>query len=263
MVDPDRRGIAAFRLLQTFLAGSQDLSLADFSTGASRVLWERLGGTTAVRYSLEWYRPLAPTRAGLGWLAHVRQSRMLDIAARALGPIVDLPLTQLPGSPFRRVPARYTGEQISGAEVLDCLERWDAGATLRPRYTSETLTWLLGMLGGKLRNLRAVRVCDSSGLIGWYVYGLEREVAQVARLEAAPGRFADVQQHLLADAFDQGAAAVCDRLAPRRLGELDDRFCVLRRAPWVLVHSPMREVREVIAGDDAVLSRMEGEWWIP
>jgi hypothetical protein len=263
MVDPDRRGLAAFRLLQTFLAGPQDLSLADFATTASRVLWERVGGMTAVRYSLEWYRPLAPARAGLGWLAHVARSRTVGVAARSLGRMVDLPLTRLPGSPFRRSPARGTGEPLSEAELLDCLERSTADGALRPRYAPNTLAWLLGMLGRKLRGLRSIRVRDGGTVIGWYVYGLEREVAQVARLEAVPGRFGDVQQHLLANAFEQGAAAVCDRLPPRRLGELDDRLCVLRRAPWVLFHSPLREVREAITLDDAVLSRMEGEWWIP
>jgi hypothetical protein len=263
MVDPDRRGLAAFRLLQTFLAGPQDLSLADFATAASRVLWERLGGMVAVRYSLEWYRPLTPARAALGWLAHVARSRTIGIAARSLGRMVDLPLTRLPGSPFRRSPARCTGEPLSEAELLDCLERWTTGGALRPRYAPDTLGWLLGMLGRKLRPLRSIRVRDAGAMIGWYVYGLEREVAQVARLEAAPGRFGDVQHHLLADAFAQGAAAVCDRLPPRRLAELDDRLCVLRRAPWVLFHSPLREVREAITLDDAVLSRMEGEWWIP
>jgi hypothetical protein len=263
MVDPDRRGIAAFRLLQTFLAGPQDLSLADFASAASRVLWERLGGATAVRYSLEWFRPLAPARAALGWLAHVARSRTIGVAAWSLGRMTDLPLTRLRGSPFRRSVARCTGELLSEAELLDCLEGCKPSEALRPCYAPETTAWLLGMLRCKLRGLRSIRVRDTDAVIGWYVYGLEREVAQVARLEAMPGRFGDVQQHLLADAFEQGAAAVCDRLPPRRLGELDDRLCVLRRAPWVLFHSPLREVREAITLDDAVLSRMEGEWWIP
>src|SRR6185503_523061 len=43
MVEPERRGVAALRLLQTFLSGPQDLSLADQATGSSRALWERLG----------------------------------------------------------------------------------------------------------------------------------------------------------------------------------------------------------------------------
>jgi Acetyltransferase (GNAT) domain len=263
MVDPDRRGIAAFRLLQTFLAGPQDLSLADFASAGSRVLWERLGGATAIRYSLEWFRPVAPARAALGWLAHVARSRTIGVIAQSLGRLTDLPLTRLRSSPFRRPVAGCTGEVLSEAALLDCLERWAPGPALRPRYDPATLAWLLGMLRGKLRGLRGVRVRDADTVIGWYVYGLEREVAQVVRLEATAGRFGDVQRHLLADAFEQGAAAVCDRLAPRRLGELDDRLCILRRAPWVLFHSRVREVRAAIALDDAVLSRMDGEWWIP
>src|SRR6185369_3355824 len=64
MVDPNHRaGLAAVQLLKAFLSGPQDLSYADESTGPSRKLWERLGGTTSLLYSMHWVRPLRP--AGL------------------------------------------------------------------------------------------------------------------------------------------------------------------------------------------------------
>jgi len=263
MVEPGRRGIAAFRLLQTFLGGPQDLSLADFASGPSRALWERLGGTTALHYSLEWFRPVAPARAALGWLAHVRRSSVLGLAAQSLGRLVDFPLTRLAGSPFRRAATGASGEAVPDGELLGCFEASEPGGGLRACYGPETLAWLLGMLRRKLRGLRAVRVRDGGATIGWYVYGLEREIAQVVHLDWLSGRFRDVQQHLLVDAFQNGAAAVSDRLSPRALGELDDRLCVLRRAPWVLVHSGSRAALDAIARGDAVLSRMDGEWWIP
>jgi hypothetical protein len=176
---------------------------------------------------------------------------------------VDGPLTRLPPSPFRRVAARFDGEPLSDTTLLECLEAWEPGGALRGRYRAETLGWLLGMLRRKLRGLRAVRVRDGGRTIGWYLYGREREIAQVLRLHWAPGRFHDVQRQLLADALRDGAAAVSGRLSTRLLGELDDRLCVLRRAPWVLVHSRSRAARDALARGDADLDRMDGEWWIP
>jgi Acetyltransferase (GNAT) domain len=263
MVDPTRRGIAAFRLLQTFLAGPQDLSLADFASGSARAVWERLGGTSAVTYSIEWFRPLAPARAALGWLAHVSRSRMAGMAARSLGRMVDFPLTRLPGTPFRRPAARFLGERLSEDQLLHCLEESTRDGALRARYAAESLAWLLGMLRRKLRDLRSMRVCDGGETIGWFIYGRDHEVAQVVHMDWRSGRFGDVLRHLLADAHAHGAAAVSGRVPPGLLGELDDRLCLLRRAPWVLVHSRFRATLEAISRGHAVLSRMDGEWWIP
>lgn len=51
------------------------------------------------------------------------------------------------------------------------------------------------------------------------------------------------------------------RLEPRIGPELDDALYVVCRAPSVLVHSRSRRALEAVARGDAVLSRMEGEWW--
>ncbi len=264
MVEPERRGLAALRLVQTFFRGSQDLSLADVATNESRVLWERLGGTTALPYSLEWFRPLAPAGAALGWLAHVARSGTLELAARSLGRVFDAALVRLGGELFRRRRPRADSEPMSDDELLRSLDTTDAAAVLRPRYDIVTLEWILWMLGRTLRGISKALVRDGDHVIGWYVYGIkEHRIAQVVRLAAAPGRFNDVLACLFDDATSQGAVAVAGRLEPTQLGELNDRLCVLRRAPWILVHSRSRAVLDVVARGDAVLSRMEGEWWMP
>ncbi len=264
MVEPERRGLAALRLVQAFFAGSQDLSLADVATNESRVLWERLGGATAVPYSLEWFRPLAPAGATLGWLAHVARSDALELAARSVGRVLDAALLRLGGDLFRRRRPRAAAEPISDDELLRSLDTTDAAAVLRPRYDTVTLEWLLWMLGRTLRNISKALVRDGDQVIGWYVYGVKQHrIAQVVRATAAPGRLNDVLGCLFDDAMSQGAVAVAGRLEPKQLGELDDRLCVLRRAPWILVHSRSRPILDVVARGDAVLSRMEGEWWMP
>lgn len=264
MVEPEHRGVAALRLLQSVLTGPQDLSLADSATDASRALWTRLGGTTAVLYSIDWFQPLAPTRAALGYLSYMTHSRALDLLARTAGHAVDAVLMHLPKSPFRRTPTRFTGEEISRAQLLVCLADSAEAYTLSPAYTPSSLAYLLTMLQGRFARLRMMAVRDGTERIGWYVYGLNRQrIAQVVRLAAAPGRLPHVMDHLADDAFRHGGAALLGRLEPRLLGELRDPLCVMRQAPWLLVHSRSTAVLEAIARGDAILSRMEGEWWMP
>lgn len=264
MVDPAHRGVAALRLLQSVLTGPQDLSLADSATGASRVLWARLGGTTAVLYSIDWFQPIAPARAALGCLSYMTRSRALDLIARTAGRAADAALRHLPGSPFRRVPTRFSGEALSEAELLVCLGDSADAYTLSPGYTPSSLAYLLTMLEGRFGRLRMVAVRDGAERIGWYVYGLNRQgIAQVARVAASPGRLSHVVDHLADDAFRHGGAALLGRLEPRLLGELRDPLCIMRQAPWVLVHSRSAAVLDAIARGDAILSRMEGEWWMP
>ena len=261
MVHPGHRGAAALRLLQTFLRGPQDLSLADVASAGSRALWERLGGTVATHYCLRWCRPLAPVRAALASLALRTRSRALDVLARSVGRAADAALHRIPGSALRRRPPRCTGEALSNEALLHCLDADASGYALRPRYTPSSLAWLLGVLESKVRPLRRVRVLDRDVVIGWYVYGLAGHVGKVLRVSAARGRFGDVMAHLLDDAFVHGAALVTDRLDPRLVPEMDDALYVVRRAAWVLVHSRSTPVLDAIARGDAVLSRMEGEWW--
>lgn len=261
MVHPEHRGAAALRLLQTFLRGPQDLSLADLGSASSRVLWERLGGAVAASYCLQWCRPLAPARAALAGLAFRRRSRTAEWLARTLDRAADAALRNLPAGPFRRRPPRCTGEALSTEELLACLAASASAYALAPRYTASSLAWLLGVVESKLSPLRRVRVRDGDAVIGWYVYGLAGDVGKVLRLSALRGRFGDVMEHLLDDAYRHGAALVTDRLEPRLGAELDDALYVVRRAPWVLVHSRSRRALDAVARGDAVLSRMEGEWW--
>lgn len=264
MVDPDHRGAAALRLLQTFLKGPQDLSVADSATDGSRGLWTRLGGTTAVLYSLDWFLPIAPTRAALGYMSYMTHSRVLELVARSVGHVTDYALMHLPKSPFRRAPTSFTGQEMSEPELLACLDASADTYAVSPRYTASSLAWLLRVLERRFNGLRRVAVLDGAVRIGWYVYGLNRQgIAQVVRLAAIPGRLSDVVQHLAADAFGHGGAALLGRLEPRLLGELRDPLCVMRQAPWLLVHSRSAAVLEAIARGDAILSRMEGEWWMP
>src|SRR5438876_8358875 len=70
MVDPAERGIAGLMLLRAFFGGPQDVSISDRANAPAREIFERLGGGTALWFSLYWVRVLCPFEyaAGrLGW----------------------------------------------------------------------------------------------------------------------------------------------------------------------------------------------------
>jgi hypothetical protein len=264
MVEPDRRGVAALALLRSFLRGPQDLSLADQASDDSRALWERLGGTTAVLYSVDWFRPIAPARAALSYLGYMTRSHTLEVIARSLGRMIDAAFASVPRNPFRPRPSPLAGDELSECDLLHRLSESTDAYTLGPRYTPSTLAWLFSMHERRLHGLRKVLVRDGATPIGWYVYGLNRRsFAQVVRLGTTRGRLGDVLEHLVDDARRHGAVGLLGRLEPRLLGEMRDPLCIFRRAPWVLVHSRSSAVLDAIARGDAILSRMEGEWWIP
>jgi len=72
-----------------------------------------------------------------------------------------------------------------------------------------------------------------------------------------------VLRHLLRDAWRRGLTAIAGRVEPGCVEELaahGSRFG--RQGPWMLIHSPRVELMHAIAGGDAFVSRLEGEWWL-
>ena len=72
-------------LLRDFLKGPQDFSFTDEANETSRILWERLGGSTSVLHSLHWIAPLRPTNL----LLSRSQSRFGSLMTLA-GPVANL-----------------------------------------------------------------------------------------------------------------------------------------------------------------------------
>jgi hypothetical protein len=137
---------------------------------------------------------------------------------------------------------------------------------LRPIYDLDSLTWLLGEASDKtsLGTLRARVVCRNGIPIGWYLYYLRPGAAsEVLQIAARKGAFDVVLRCLLEEAKAGGASALRGRLDPRYLEELSVRHCWMRReGSAVLVHSRRPDVLDAIQRGSALLSRLEGEWWL-
>jgi len=267
VVDPDKRnGLTALQLGKAFLSGPQDLSLADGANEPVRRMWNGLGGTTSLLYSLHWTRLLRPARYVCSLLEQ-RNPSAIARSARPLATPLDAIFARLRPNRFDFEETQLTEEPLNPAVMLAHLPDMMAGRSLQPAYDSRGLAWLLEQTARKTRHgdLRARAVLDRGrGLVGWYLYYVEAHgVGEVLQLVARDPHFDSVLQRLLADAWRNRAVAVRGRLDPRYIQELSNRHCWLRReSTWTLVHSCRDEVSAAILQGDAFLSRLEGEWWL-
>lgn len=255
------------RLLSQLLAGPQDLTLTDDANNASRRLWESLGGERSAIHGLRWVRPLRPightarrfTRSALG--------RGVVTAARPLIAAADALVARLPG-PSRQAPPPGSIEPLDARGIVTHLEEVAGSRSLRPAYDEASLQWLLAQLVEKERlgTPRQALVRDQAGdVAGWFVYyvnpGATSEVLQVA---ARPAAEKVVLRCLFWDAWRHGACAVAGRVEPWLVEALGGtNWAILRWVhQWTLVHSRRLEILHAIEQGDALLSLLDGEWWL-
>ncbi|MBI3493075.1 MAG: GNAT family N-acetyltransferase [Acidobacteria bacterium] len=265
MVDVNLRSVvAAVRLIKAFLAGPQDLSLADEATERARWLWETVGGTTAQQFSLAWVRVLRPAAFVA---SRARRHRALAVAARASAPIcrlTDAVVARLPG-PFGCARPTLVAEDLDGAALRACIDEASSGLALRPYYDDRSADVLLGVISRKqgAGELRKVVLRDERGRVaGWYLYHATRGgVGEVLQVGGRPQSSTDVLDHLFFDAWQQGVAALCGRLDPALMSAMAARHCFFHhRGEWVLIHSRVAGALDAVHRGEAFLSRLEGEW---
>lgn len=268
VADPDarQRGVGAL-LTRHYLAGPQNVTITDGATDYMRRIWTGLGGHTVVGASVGWVKILRPGAAAASRMppnGHRPAARPL----RLMGPALDAAARPV----LRRYPGVLPREPEATAEVLtvDGLvqQTRDAARYLRlyPDYDRPYVEWLFAELaavdvrGVPVRHL----VRDSTGRpLGWYVYYLaDRGTSQVLQVAAPSGRMSSVLDHLLWHADTHGAAAVRGRVEPPLLGELRPRRCLLVPTDFSLVHTQDPAVLALFGTAQALLSRLDGEWWM-
>jgi GNAT superfamily N-acetyltransferase len=255
--DFQRRGVGAV-LLRRYLSGAQDLSFTDGATDAVRAMWEGLGGAVNGLASVGWTRVLRP--AGLATAMWRRRRGGAARAARA---------TRLPDLAAERrlappEPVRPS-EPLTAGGLLEGLDRLARRFPLRPAYDERFLDWLFRELEAVRSRGELVRrlVHASDGrAVGWYVaYVPGGGIAQAIQVAAAPANTGLVLDDLFHRAAVGGAVAVQGRLEPHLHDAVRERRCLLRRTEWALVHGDA-DARGAIAYGRALLTRMEGEWWM-
>ena len=156
-------------------------------------------------------------------------------------------------------------EPLTAVALAEAAESLAREFELRPAYDEEYLDWLLGEIEAvRARGPLERRLVTVDGAIaGWYVaYMPDGGVAQVLQVGCGERRAGTVLDRLFADAAAAGCAAVQGRLEPALLAAIRDRRCLIRRSEWALVAAKDPELLAAIAYGRALLTRLDGEWWM-
>jgi hypothetical protein len=268
MAAPDATPLVASQLIRRVLAGPQDLLFSDISNDAGRRMFESLGGTTVLLYSLEWQRPVRPARHALSWLAARGVPAVITWGLRPFAWTAEPVLSRWVPGGSARSPAACAGYSVDDLpmDVLATrLPELLPGRALQPEYDVPWLEWVLRVAQQRepRRTLRRRLVRDSRHHpAGWFLYLVEPGgAAEVLQLVARKDAQAAVFDALLADAWSAGAAMLSGRLEPGMVFEMSSRGCYFRQAGlWSLAHTKDLEILAAMQNGNAFLSRLEGEW---
>jgi hypothetical protein len=268
MVEPgSRAGLSAIDLAGALLATRQDLLLAE-GGHPSRLILERLGGSTALLYSLRWTRPLRPSRYLLSYLTRRGLPAAISWPLRPACAAADAVLPLVLGRSLRPARSWLASEDLGVDVLLRAMSESSDERALRPEYDRASLTWLLDLLASRPDRGRLLRVAvrdDRGDLAGWYLYYLNPGgISEVVQIGARRHSMGGVLDHLFQHARRGGSAAVSGQLEPDEFQAFAARGCVFHHdgLSWFLFHSPHADVAAAIHRGDARLTRLEGEWSI-
>jgi hypothetical protein len=266
VADPDARvpGVGAL-LLRKCLAGTQELTITDGATDKVRKLWEGLGGRALSAASTDWIRPLRPWGLTAEVLGRRTRSDRLRRGARTLAPALDGATARLTSRLRPTRPDTIT-EALTPGAMAELVGALPAEIAVRPDYDEEFLGWLFEALRGVPERgtpvERLVRHPDGRPA-GWYVAYIQPEgISRALQLAAESESLGVVLDQLVWEAAQSGSTAVRGRVEPLLLPLLRDRRCFLHPSEWALVHARDPRLLGALAFGRALLTRLEGEWWM-
>jgi hypothetical protein len=270
VVDPESRAsVTAMQLVRAFMKGTQDVSITDSANEMSRPLLRSLGFTIVPIYSLQWARPLRPSRYVLSGLSRLnKKSRaiaMMGSMAKPFCGLIDLAATTARLSPFRQSQPATSDEDLDTETLLECLATIPAKHWLVPEYDRESLNWVLDFVAKRkvFGDLHKALVREKDGkIIGWYVYSIAPgAVGEVFQIGAESRSIGIVLDHLFYDAWKRGLVGIHGRVEPQFMQELTGKSCFfLRHGSWTMVNSNKPHLLNLFQSGTAFFSRLDGEW---
>ena len=265
VVDPiaRRQALGAF-LMRRYLGGPQDLTLTDTASVTARRMWEGFGGKTVHLGRIGWVRLFRPLRFATEYVLK-NHDRWREAATSAVAPF-DAVSTRLTANRWVIPRPDVVTEPLRPEALVAALPSVLASIRFRPDYDVPFLDWLFSELAAVRSRGRPIgfMVRDRHGrTLGWYLYYLRRDgISQVLQIVANERDVAPVLDHLLEHARVNGATAVQGRVEPGLIEILAERGCLLHASGYrVLVHARDEGIVHAIDSGDAVLSRLDGDWW--
>lgn len=267
VTDPRVRARAAgMFLLREYLGGAQDLTVTDTASEVVRRIWERLGGDTFQLACVGWIRIFQPVRFASAYAAR-RQRRAAAWTARGLARAVDPLARRVLRRSLEPAAPRARTEPLTPSTLVEHLPSLTRELEVRPDYDEAFSGWLLRELAAVEHHgsLVAQLVRGEQGdALGWYVYyrqaGAIGSVLQVAARDETVDLVLDALFH---DAATSGSAGLQGRVEGLLREPLACKGALFHPSGYLaLLHSRDAALLRSIHAGRALLTRMEGEWWM-
>lgn len=261
--------MAGARLMRSFLAGPQDISISETASEVSTAMWTRLRGTVLRDFSYRWLRILRPAGFAAHWLAE-RYGALRPLSALAR------PLDSQALKRARADDPRWWGfapgpedklaeRDTSVAELAELVPSLIADYDPRPTWDAATLERMLETSLSKRRfGAPALRLVTTptGAPVGAYLYhGRAGGVAEVTQVLCAPKHAGALIEKVLAHAHATGAVAVAGRAQPALLDALLGKKAYLTHGASTVIHSKRADLVTAFAGQRGFLNGLAGEGW--
>ena len=264
---PDVRHRAAGAMLfRSYVRGAQDITITDTAGEPMRRIGMAMGMQMLHLSCIGWVRVLRPSSYARTLLRERRGAGRRPLPVARVLSAADAALTRV--APVTAPPAApdAVAEPLTVAAMLEHLPAVAGRVRLRLDYDERYLHWLFAELARVtgLGSPVAHLVRDAGGRVaGWYVYlFLRHGTARVLQLATSDRDTGLVLDHLLHDAWSRGAAAVQGRVEARLLEPLSRRRCAMAYRGGSLAHARDDEIRAALTSGDALLTRLDSEWWL-
>jgi ribosomal protein S18 acetylase RimI-like enzyme len=262
MVAPDARGFIGLKLLRRLLEGSQPLTFSDRGNDQARALYEGLGGSAALWYSLYWSAPLDGSQIRFDTALAASSRSVVSRALRRASRLLD----RFSKGSIKRKPITTSDELLTAETAMSVMRRLAGKSTLVPEYDAHSFGWLMQRLAETRKSERVVsaQVLHDGEVIGFFVYVMRQDgEAEVVQLAALPRREDLTFGHLIHHAVGQGGTVLRGRFDRRLAALISQRELPLTLGqPWTLMRAGRPELAAQFLNGDAFLSRLDAEWWI-
>jgi hypothetical protein len=264
MVDPLHRStMAGLQLIKTFLAGPQDLSIADVATFATREIWRVFQSHTMWLYSMRWRRVLRASSTRR--LQSLLRKYKLSVLSRPFHPAMEAFEERIRGRRFRPKTPQVSEVEINENTIVAHLHEFVSSQFLRPEYDEQSLKWILKRAAAQKQfgKLQKVGVSNGVGeIIGWYIYQLSPGGSgRVLHIAARQNFVKEVLDSLFYRAWREQANAVVGRLEPFLIPSLvtESNISCHFSETCAMLHARDPELLSMIHRGDAFLTELEGE----
>jgi hypothetical protein len=263
--DPKSNPLAGARLLRSFLAGPQDLSLTETANQTALGMWQKAGYAAETAYSLNWLRILRPAAASVDVLARAASPARLLFPLGRIADRISGIMRVAPFQPSPRAASRITFADVPVAEFGNALLALAQHYPLRPQWDEDSLSWFLRQAESKRTfgypEWRVGRSPDGSIVAAYAYFGEPGRIGWVLQALAKPPLEAELVDDLFAHAYASGCSGLRGAAHPWLLPALMSRKTMFYGRSFYVAHARDKTLLEPIAQGRALISGLAGESW--